>query len=206
MKRNAVIFIKGISDRFLPALFWVLVIFGFDSPYVAISTIIAAAIHELGHLTAILFVGGCSSLPEGRLSGFRIKLFGSGYRETIIILASGPLFNLLAFGACVPFLSLSGYVLVFAALNLATALSNLVPVRGYDGYGIIEEFLLMNERSTSKLQMLSFLLSAAFVFVSLYMIARFASGYWVFGVFFSLLLGQIRLSLEKREKNTRKIT
>ena len=45
--------IVTVFTEVLSVVFWVLVIFGFDLPYVAVLTIAAALIHELAHLTAI---------------------------------------------------------------------------------------------------------------------------------------------------------
>ena len=45
--------LKTLSESILPIFFWVLMIFGMDVPYIAILTIIAAVIHEIGHIEAI---------------------------------------------------------------------------------------------------------------------------------------------------------
>ena len=42
-------FLKLISS-ILPPLFWGLIIFGFEEPYLAVTSLICAMIHELGHL------------------------------------------------------------------------------------------------------------------------------------------------------------
>ena len=176
-------------------LFWVLLIFGFDVPYVAVLTIICAVIHELGHVFSISRMNAGESLPKGHLSGFRIKRkVVLGYREEIIILLMGPLFNIIAFLLTIPFSSMmSGYVRIFGLLNLATAISNLLPVEGYDGYGILIEIFKSteNHKMITRLEFFSFVFSVAVSFLSLYLIDKFGSGYWIFGIFFAIMLTKL---------------
>ena len=91
---NTLAFLRGLADRFLPALFWMLVIFGFDAPSVGIITLIAAALHELGHITAIVLLGKRARAPSGRLNGLKIRVGSCGYKELFLILFAGPLANL----------------------------------------------------------------------------------------------------------------
>ena len=42
-----------LFEEVLTVLFWVLLIFGFDSPKIAVYTIISAFLHECGHLAAL---------------------------------------------------------------------------------------------------------------------------------------------------------
>jgi len=194
--------IVTVFTEVLSVVFWVLVIFGFDLPYVAVLTIAAALIHELAHLTAIFaFKKDFREPPKGDVSGFRISVSDLSYKEEMVCALAGPLSNLL-FGGALLLLSHSEYCEAFAAVNIMTALSNLLPMRGYDGY----KFLLAMASAYSKkpwraeevLNSLSFALAAVTCFISLYLILKIGEGYWIFAVFFSFLLSEIL----KRQKST----
>ena len=83
--------------KVLPILFWMLLLFGFDIPYIAVITLISAVIHELSHITAsILLAGGFRF--RGAVSGFRLALKNkTSYKAEILIAAAGPLSNLAVF-------------------------------------------------------------------------------------------------------------
>ena len=184
-----------LSGSILPIIFWLSLIFGFDAPYVAILTIISAVVHELGHCTAIYLATGIGGRVKGHSSGFRIKRNEAlSYREEIIILLAGPLVNLGLFAILMPFAgALGGYIGAFAIINLATGISNLLPLEGYDGYGAICEALrsLGRPELIKRLESFSFVLSTGITFISLYLIERFGEGYWIFGLFFFAVLSKL---------------
>ena len=186
--------LRLFSDSVLPIIFWISVIFGFDAPYVAILTIICAIFHELGHYLAIVISGGKGAL-RGHSSGFRIaRCDTAAHRKEILVLLSGPLANILLFLITLPFgNALGGYLSTFAFINLATGLSNLLPLEGYDGYGALSELFATWERYDliRRLESLSFIFSISLTFVSLYLIDRFSEGYWIFGLFFFMTLSKI---------------
>ena len=185
---------RHLAESVLPLLFWVFLIFGFDSPDIAVLTIAAAIIHELGHISALLLLGRSATL-RSHLSGFRIKAAMSGYREELIVLAAGPLANIAVFIILLPFFgSGNGYIGTVALVNLLSAVSNLLPVEGYDGYGMLYS-VASSKNSTFALRILfilSFAFSLLFTLLSLYLILRYGSGYWIFAVFFAALLGKIK--------------
>lgn len=187
--------LESLAGDVLPLLFWLMIIFGFDTPYIATLTIIAAVIHELGHSVAIMALSRSGYMPMVHVTGFRFKRADTlGYKEEIIILAMGPVFNITAFLLCLPFLSaMEGYIGTFAAVNLITALSNLLPVESYDGYGILRELFTYTEnvRMLYLIERLSFFISLSFTFLSLYLIDKFGSGYWIFGIFFFMMLAKL---------------
>ena len=185
---------RYIAESLLPLLFWVMLIFGFDTPDIAILTILSAVLHELGHLWAAMMTKRLGAL-RGHLSGFRIRLSSSGYTEEIIVLAAGPLANLAIFLALLPLSRLAdGYFMLIGYINLLSALSNLLPIEGYDGYGILRViFEWRNSQNALRaLWITSFTLTLAFMVISLYIILRYGSGYWIFGVFFATLLAKIK--------------
>ena len=186
-------FFYYVSYHVLPSLFWLSVIFGFDAPYVAIITLLAALIHECGHICALLYTSGGLEMPHGHIFGFRIRKRNVlSYRDEILILALGPLANIFVSMFLSPFLKLGGeYLEVFIFINTSTALSNLLPADGYDGYGILFEIFEYFGYSTKKLEVISLLTCIVLTFLSLYLIGKFSAGYWIFGVFFVSLTSKI---------------
>lgn len=187
--------LEVIVGNVLPLLFWGLIMFGFDAPYVAILTIIAAIIHEMGHSLAILALTSDGYAPSAHISGFRIRRRSTlSYRGEIIILAMGPLFNIVTFICSLPFGgAMNGYVRIFGLISLITALSNLLPIEGYDGYGILNQMFTSRNMSRASrcLETGSFLISVVLTFLSLYLIGKFGSGYWIFGVFFFMMTSKL---------------
>lgn len=183
-----------LAGSVLPIIFWVSVIFGFDTPCVAILTIIAAVIHELGHYFAIAILSGGGVL-RGHSSGFRIKRQEAlSYGKEIAVLLAGPGMNIAFFIICLLFADhLDGYVKLFGYINLATGLSNLLPLEGYDGYGALRELFYFSgkEEPVRKLEAFSFAVSVFLTFISLYLIDRFSEGYWIFGLFFVATLSKL---------------
>ena len=196
-KRRA--WVLRLLSRLLPFLFWGLVIFGFESPSLAVLTIIAAVIHELGHILVAMRLGLVARLPHGVLFGMKIRLGGCpSYRARILVLLGGPLANFLA-ALVAPLIPLPrDYITLFSALNIATALSNLLPAEGYDGYGVL--FALSEAKGVEwglrALPRLSFAVSVLFTFFSLYLIGRLGWGYWIFGIFFSSMISKLSSSIK----------
>lgn len=186
--------LRYLAEGILPLLFWCALLFGFDSPDIAILTVIAALVHELGHIAVIALTKKEARL-SAHISGFRIKAGSASYRDEILRLLGGPLVNLALFLISIPFAGvLDGYIALFGIVNLLTALSNLLPIEGYDGYGIIKRLLLMHNLHTGEriLSAISFSLSVMITFLSLYLLYRFGEGYWIAGIFTVLLLTKIK--------------
>ena len=80
-------------------LFWVLLMLAFDTPSVVILTVIAALLHESGHIAAMTII--CRkgiTLPRAVISGLRLKPERAlSYTEELFVAAAGPLLNLLLF-------------------------------------------------------------------------------------------------------------
>ena len=186
----------------LPLFFWLLLMLSFDAPYLTVLTLIAAALHELGHIAASeIFLGRRSGAPYAVLSGFRIKTAaGLSYKEEIFVAALGPLTNLVV-GAAFIFSSLE-YAKIFAIVNFLTAASNLMPINSYDGYRILDSVLaiLFNDAAKAQkiLHSISFAFSICATFLSLYLILKISEGYWIFAIFFSVVISEII----KRQKHT----
>ena len=200
--RPFILKIFRLTEQLLSVLFWVLIIYGFDEPYAASLTLIAAVAHECGHEGYLFISGSGGKRLSGRLSGFLIsKPRERGYREEIMLYISGPLANLLL--AALFFLLISplgDYARVGAFINLATGLSNLAPLPGYDGHGIIRTLLDAHGAPAilyKLLSALSFFISATAAFIALYLLLRVGDGYWIYGIFISGTLAQIADGLKK---------
>lgn len=191
-------FIKAIKAmlKFLPLGFWLVLIFAFDKPYIAILTLIAAAAHELGHILAFMRYTKKYRL-FGVTSGLRLSsVTGLSYKEEMAVALAGPIANVFIFLFCTPFilLSFSEYAKIFGLVNLFTAVSNLIPIEGYDGYRVLNCFL--NQYTKLKIpetitRSLSFLISAVLSLTALYLIRSFDGGYWVFFIFLASLVRAI---------------
>ena len=185
-----------VITRAFSALFWILVMLGFDGVDGAILTLIAVLIHELGHMAALFILGRRSGVPLPRMPGFSIRVGTSlSYKEDMIVAAAGPMANLITALILLPIRQAAEAMIL---INLLTAVSNLLPVRGYDGYKILASLIAVSgtERFLGRLpDVLSFGTAVAAVLLSLYFIYVFDTGYWIFGVFFIFLLGEVKKSL-----------
>ena len=153
---------------------------------------IAVVAHELGHIVAFLHLSR-KYILFGAGSGLRLKAKGElSYTEELLIALSGPLANIFLFFLASPFMLVGGnYAKAFGLINLFTAISNLMPLEGYDGYRMLD--CLINRHFSSELpyralRTLSFSLSIVLAVFALYLIRSFDGGYWIFFIFlFSLL-------------------
>jgi len=191
-------------EKLLLPLFWILISFSFDLPHVAVLTALAALIHEIGHLLPILRLRGASVLFKGRVSGPKISVAGLSYREELEVVSGGPIANLFSCILLVPLMSIAPsrcYVLEFIFINLLTAASNLLPIRGFDGYKLLS-CLAAESRYCIKLEAvlywMSFIITSALALIALYFILRLGEGYWGFVLFLSIILSEIK----KREKHS----
>jgi hypothetical protein len=190
--------ISGRLQGALTAILWLLIIYGFDEPYVAGLTIISALIHEGGHLLSFFLLSLGKIGFSGRLSGPRLTGVGvTSYKEDILIFASGPLMNIAAAALSLPFLRISGgtgYIRSFAVMNIATAISNLLPTSGRDGYGIIEALIAernLGDGAHRVLRAVSILLSSLGCILALYFMQRIGESFWIFFVFYFSVLSEL---------------
>ena len=195
MRNKVIELLKLLCDSVLPVVFWVSLIFGFDAPYVAVLTVISAIIHECGHYAAIYILSGRTNAPRGHSTGFRIKRTEAlSYGKEIMIILAGPAVNIILFLILLPFgNSLSGYIRLFAFISLATGVSNLIPIEGYDGYGALKELFFAKDLHlcVKGLEAISFFISVLITFISLHMIDAIGEGYWIFGLFFFSMISKI---------------
>lgn len=194
--------------RILPAVFWILLIFGFDIPYIALITLICAVLHELAHIAATIILTDGFKF-SGAVSGFRLKPEGHlSYKKEALIAAAGPAANFAVFLSTLPHLASGGYIAQLGIISLLTGISNLLPIEGYDGYRVVECIALyfgFGEWFFKAFKAVSFILISSMTFLSLYFMKRLDGGYWIFFVFISILIKSIKngsniLFARKREK------
>jgi len=180
----------------LSGLFWILVLFSFDDAVTAFTTLLAAAIHELGHEIALLILKKQTRIPIPRLLGLKITPSGVlSYKQEVIVCAAGPLANLAASLISLPLSLLCVYFSLFSAVNFITAASNLFPIKSYDGYKIISALSAAHSQTGEGwriLDRISLAFATAVLFLSLYAIYRLDAGYWIFGVFFIFLIREVK--------------
>ena len=188
--------LRTLGERILPFLFILLLMLAFDTVWMSVTTLLVAAIHELGHIGAAMVLGiGDMSVPKAVLTGLRIKPGRMlSYREEVIVALGGPLANILVFLLLLPLTRVNYYLLTLAAISLLTAISNLIPIRGWDGHRILIGLLSTRlsavglERVT---RVLTTMLSATAALLSLIFMMIVGEGYWIFAVFFAVLCREI---------------
>ena len=165
-------------------------------------TLISAITHECGHEACLFLSGGRGGRIRARLSGFGIRSTARGsYGEEILLYFSGPLANfMLALIFSTLTVPLGDFARIGAFINLATGISNLLPVPGYDGYGIIRT--LLDSRSAPRifyrlLSGISLLFTSVASFLALYLLSRVGDGYWIYAIFISATLSLVSESLKK---------
>lgn len=103
----------------------------------ALFLLAAVLVHEAGHLFAFLALGEPPPLLTGRAGGLLLSPRGQvlSYGRELIVAAAGPLFNILTALALIPALhgGRGEASFCFFALNLLSALFNLLPIAGFDG-------------------------------------------------------------------------
>ncbi len=188
--------LRALGERVLPFLFLILLMLAFDAVWMTVLTLLAAAVHELGHIGAAMLVGvNDMSVPRAVLTGLRLKPTRLlSYREEAVIALGGPLINLLLFAVLLPLCRLGEYVAALAAINLLTALSNLIPIRGFDGHRILIGLLSLRLCATALDRVsraLTLGVSAAVALLSLFFMMKIGEGYWIFVIFFVIMCREI---------------
>ena len=179
----------ALINSFLAILFWVLIIYGFDDILSAGLTVIAAVIHESGHLLFYFISGKSYSRLRGTANGLKIsKNENLSYIQELILCVCGPGANVIACaaGMLLYFFTGSDFFGLFGGLNLITAISNLVPIEGYDGFRAA--VCLMRHFDAPRglfrlLECVSFALISLISFAALFFMYKTDGGYWMYGVF-----------------------
>ena len=192
------------ANRFLPILFWISVILSFDEVPIAMLTFLCAAFHEIGHIFVLLLYSPGNFKLKGVSSGLRLSdRHMHSYSEELLLYLSGPAANIILFLSSALFIHTTNqFALVFSALNAATAVSNLLPIEGYDGYGALRCILILRgheEAAERILPYISFCTILILCLCALYFIDRLGEGYWIYFIFSASLIKKLDLLLRNNE-------
>lgn len=184
---------------FLPTLFWGSLILGFEGGYMAFTTVICAVIHEAGHLLYLALFTSTNHNIKSVVFGLKIKAVRLlSYKDELFLYLFGPLSNLI-FGTLFLLFStrVGEYFYSLAIINFATAISNLLPIEGYDGYGILRVLCERHFHGTllNVLSGISTMLIFLLCLFSIYLIDRYGGGYWIFAVFFVQMIKHFQKSI-----------
>lgn len=190
--------------------FWILLIFAFEKPREGALTVLSALIHESGHFLYSLLVLNEWRLPMGRLNGLKMKKSHViSYGHELCLYLSGPVANLFATAAALPFSAAKGgFAREFIVINLLTMFSNLLPVEGYDGYGVLMTLASAhNAEGVARrvLRCVSFGFTALLSLLSLYFMYYLNSGYWIYVIFTVSLLSFMKKALKTQKSSFREI-
>lgn len=148
-----------IDPAFAIALIYLLL---FEHSVWGLLSLLAAALHEIGHLSAACLLHiRPAQITVGALGariGFSQRLLS--YRDEFLIAAAGPAVNLICLPLCLFGLrrlsSLDGAgerLLFFAAASLVLALLNLLPLRSFDGGRMLRALcaVLLGDRAADRI-------------------------------------------------------
>ncbi len=165
--------------------------------------LIAAAIHELGHIV-------CARLLGVRLSRFELGIFGAristecaltSYTKEIAISSAGPLSNLICADIAAIISKTSGVSSqvfdIFTVSSLALGIINLLPIKTFDGGRIFSSFLsiFLSVSSVEIIIDICSFLSLFFIWsISLYLLLRTSASLSLFvfslSVFSNIFISQ----------------
>ena len=184
MKRKRLL----IQPLALIYLLWLLVI---DKSGIAAMSLLAAALHEVGHLLAAHFLKIPIRAMRFDLLGARIDVKGRilSYGEEWLLCMSGPLSSLLLSLLGSFFWSHTKLAIAFSCASLLLGLLNLLPIQTFDGGRMLECALLS---FTTPQKVSAILRGCTFLFLwllwafSAYLMIKIADGISLF--FFTLTL------------------
>ena len=130
---------RGFKKRFferlsLPTLLLAAVALS-DHSFVGVLTLLAALLHECGHLLAARWLGIPIRGLRADSLGVRLEVGGSllSYGEEWLLCAAGPLASLLCAAAVAPLWRIWEAPRIFSAASLVLGLLNLLPISDFDG-------------------------------------------------------------------------
>ena len=106
-------------------------------PRLSVAFLLAAAVHELGHVTALSLMGKPPDQLHLSFLGANMDVPALSYGQAAMAYAAGPLLNLIL-GLYLPVCPALGL------MSLALGLFNLLPVCGLDGSGILVSLLSLH--------------------------------------------------------------
>ena len=170
--------------------------------YISIAALLAAALHELGHIIAAKIC----HIPLGEL---KLGIFGAAltprsllcsYKKEIMLCIAGPLVNLISALLLFLLFDLNEFLSLFISASLFLGILNLLPIYDFDGGRIL--FCLLSAKLSPKLtfqiiKAISFILIFTLWSLSVYLLLRLSSSLSLF-IFSLSLFAKIFLSQSSR--------
>ena len=167
--------------------------------YLSLAAIVAAALHELGHILAARIC----SIP---LSEMKLGIFGAAitpnnnlcsYKKEIFLAVAGPMVNLLSAFLFFRFAEKSSFISMFVMASFFLGFLNLLPIDDFDGGRIFKCILLLKFsplKVSSVSQAVSFFLIFVLWIFSVYLLLRMSASLSLFtfslSLFCKIFLGQ----------------
>ena len=183
-------------------LLWMLL---FDRSGLAAMSLLAAALHEIGHLVAARAMHISIGAMRFDLLGARIDVKGRilSYGEEWLLCASGPLSSLVFSLVGSFFWSHSKLAIAFSCASLLLGLLNLLPIQTFDGGRMLECALLSftsPKRTSDVLRGCTFFFLWLLWAFSAYLMIKIADGISLFFFTLTLLARFFESRTPKKEK------
>ncbi len=163
-----------------------------DRTGIGLITVLAALLHEVGHLFAARLLGiRAESMRLGFL-GMRIDVGERllSYSEEWLLCAAGPLVSLVLSAVAAPLWGVWASARLFSCASLVLGILNLLPIRSFDGGRMLECFLssVIGPRVTQRVMTVcSFLFLFLLWATAVYFLLRVGDGLSLFCFSLSLL-------------------
>lgn len=171
---------------------WFLLLFAWLSPSVVIALFISVLVHEMAHAAMANHL--CYRVRQIYIDIFygaaEIELEHCPERDTIPIVAAGPLSNLFLFGmtlASIAFFPGVAFLVDLAAVNLLLFIFNIIPIYPMDGGRLLRSLLMMKMPSNRrKAKRISDWVSL--VFSTLLLAYAISTSAWILAIFSGLFI------------------
>ncbi len=164
-----------------------------DRTGIVFLTVLAALLHECGHLAAARLLGIRAERMQMGFLGMRLETGGAvlSYGAEWLLCAAGPLTSLLCAALAAPLWQIFAAARIFSCASLVLGLLNLLPIRTFDGGRMLESFLnfVCGARISDRVMTLcSFLFLFLLWATAVYFLLRVGDGLSLFCFSMSLFL------------------
>lgn len=171
--------------------------------YLSLAALLAAFVHEMGHLLAASLCG--VPIKELKLDIFGAAITPDGafysYKKEIAVALGGPLVNIISFIICFFFARGRGqFMELFLLASIFLGALNLLPIRDFDGGRILHcvlSYKFSPEVADKVCMALSFAVLMLLWMLSVYLILRFWASLSLFVFSFALLC---KILMDKKAK------